>query len=246
MIKTIRYLLYLFSNSQRVRELKLPAFEVVVRLIARDEAYIYFLRDKKVFRTQDCFITRYFDPSKILVLYEPHLSDTPPPLPIDFAGKVLLTVSLLEKRYKQFLKSGEMVYMPVYSLDELLSVGAFLRGNISPDDQAQAQLQADVILARFNNFGGIFRHVIRWDSSVTSDDTLAQAKQEFSKLALLKASLVRNPDDNYLASVSHLYLHFVPQYDLKAFDFAVSKNPPLINDDAFRQQFNSFLLSFIC
>ena len=87
--------------------------------------------------------------------------------------------------------------MPVYTLDELLSVGAFLRRKIPPDDEAQAQLQADVILARFNNFGGIFRHVIRWDSSVTSDDTLAQAKQEFSKLALLKASV------NYLQRTSH-------------------------------------------
>lgn len=240
MINTIRYLLYLFSNPQRVRELKLPAFEVVIRLIARDNACIYFLREQKVFTTDYSFITKYFDPSKILVLYEPNISDVDPPLPPAFAGKVLLTVSPLEKRYKEFLKTGEMVYMPVYTLDELLSIGAFLRRKISPDDEAQAQLQADVILARYNVFGGIFRHVIRWDGSVTSDDKLAQAKLGFSKLALLKASLVRKPDDNYLASVSHLYLHFFPHYDLQRFDQVVRNNPPETNCDAFQQQFISF------
>ena len=64
------------------------------------------------------------------------------------------------RRYHEFnKKGGEMYYMPVWELDELLSVGGHIQSHIT-DEELKQELTPEKIKARYHQFGGIFRYVI--------------------------------------------------------------------------------------
>ena len=90
-----------------------------------------------------------------LYLFEPGESDRGP----YFCGleiPTICSVSPDKKRYKEFLKDGaEMLYMPTWTLEELQAVGKFMASR----GQTNMLLDQDDISARFEAFGGIFRHV---------------------------------------------------------------------------------------
>ena len=96
-----------------------------------------------------------FDPEKSLYLYEPGESRKGP----YFSGleiPTMCSVSPDKERYKEFEKNRAVkLYVPPWTLPELLAVGEFVLRR-SPN---QMPLTAKEISERFHKFGGIFRHV---------------------------------------------------------------------------------------
>ena len=97
-----------------------------------------------------------FDPKVTLYYYEPGFTTEPPSMS---SLPMLMTVPPNKKRYHQVKKLGsvEMMYMPTYALDELLSVGdhLHLREKIPKGQFTQSDIEA-----RYHEFGGIIRYIL--------------------------------------------------------------------------------------
>ena len=105
-------------------------------------------------------ILECFDPETSLYLYEPGSSKKEPYQ----GGLSILTFSTVSpdtSRFKEFCKTGGIpYYMPVWSLQDLLSAGLYLRdsGRV-PEDMIEFYSEQN-IQERYEEFGGIFRHVL--------------------------------------------------------------------------------------
>ena len=105
-------------------------------------------------------LLRCFDPETSLYLMEPEVSMAEP-----FIGGLfiptLATVSPNPARYKEFCKNGGIaMYMPVFTLPELLAIGKYLLENEHVPELLQPEYSSEQITKRFHQFGGIFRHVL--------------------------------------------------------------------------------------
>jgi hypothetical protein len=101
-----------------------------------------------------------FDPKTTLYLMEPEISITEPHIE-SMSVPTLITASPLLARYKEFCKNGgDKLFMPVFTLPELLAIGQFLvsTGRV-PEDLLKEYTPA-AISERFAIFGGILRHVL--------------------------------------------------------------------------------------
>ena len=97
------------------------------------------------------------NPNVALYLVEPLASREEPHLT---GIKTVITCSPDRRQYKEFNKrGGTLFYMPVWELDELISVGAHIQARTT-DDWLKEELNPEKIEARYYQFGGIFRSVI--------------------------------------------------------------------------------------
>ena len=131
--------------------------EVVIRQVGQSVMQLWDIKKGQVMACVDStyLFLSCFDPKKSFYLYEPGKSKTGP----HFEGleiPTMCSVSPDERRYHEFQKDGaEMLYMPTWTLPELQAVRKFVFDR-SPE---QMPLNEKDISKRFDEFGGIFRHV---------------------------------------------------------------------------------------
>ena len=102
---------------------------------------------------------KLFNPSKVQYLYEPgRLVREPHETEVPTFG----SFSPKEARYKEFVKNSraKMLFMPLYTLSELLAIGKYIR-NIS--SSYSDLFSEDRIIERYEKYGGIIRHVLPED-----------------------------------------------------------------------------------
>ena len=150
--------------------------------------------------------------------------------PVGSTLKTILTASPDQRRYKEFKKSGALkVFMPTWTLNELLTVGADVREKSV--DRALKELNTpEKIEDRFKRFGGIFRYVIADYAHTVSDAESAQLvamdSVRSSLLYVARDNLERR--DEAKDNVSH----FMLQYDVFYGD----------NTPEGKKQFESFMM----
>jgi hypothetical protein len=134
--------------------------KVVVRQEGQNLAF-YFPQTCQVFNTtsvsKEIRVLDMINPDVALYLVEPLASREEPHLT---DVKTVITCSPDRRLYKEFNKrGGTLFYMPVWELDELISVGAHIQA-CTTDDWLKEELNPEKIEARYYQFGGIFRWVI--------------------------------------------------------------------------------------
>ena len=148
-----------------------------------------------------------FDPETSLYLMEPGKAVVEP----HFEGlriPTLATVSPNPARYKEFCKNGgAALYMPVFTLPELLAIGKYLLENKHVPELLQPEYSSELITKRFHQFGGIFRHVL--PVSLAYLDMCRSSQSEAIRSCNAHALLVSGNVER--ADVSH----FIMQYDVE-------------------------------
>jgi len=138
--------------------------KVVIRQV-QDAFYVHFIETRQVqtFSPGNINIFSCFDPDSSLYLYEPQaLLKEPYYHELDLP--ILATVSPDDRRYKEFCKnSATKFYLPTWNLDDLLSIGKFMRENKKPSQDDQELYTDKQITGRYQEFGGILRHVFPLD-----------------------------------------------------------------------------------
>jgi hypothetical protein len=183
------------------------------KIIIRQEGKafsIYVLQDKVTFELNnfDLRNLRCFDPKETLYLYEPHNLFAEPLY--DHSIPTLSTNSPDPRRYKEFVKNGAIkLYMPCLKLEELKTIGKFLCERPDFPSSMKDLYSESKIIERFEEYGGIFRHVLP-----TSEEYLDNLKNEKNKVIdnltneamtkLLNNVDIEDPD------ISHL----IAQYDV--------------------------------
>jgi hypothetical protein len=122
---------------------------------------IYVLQEKFSFELENFDLHNLFcfDPEETLYLYEPDdlLAE---PL-YDHSIPTLSTNSPDPRRYKEFVKNGAIkLYMPCLKLEELKTIGKFLRELSDCPTPMKDLYSESKIIERFEEYGGIFRHVL--------------------------------------------------------------------------------------
>ena len=106
-------------------------FEVIIRQLGERTLTFYFPQHCKAFQISKLhgqFFLDMIKPDTALYLVEP-LTSLKEPEPTGM--KTIITCPPDRRRYHKFLKRGAVkYYMPVWSCDELLSVGAHVRAHI--------------------------------------------------------------------------------------------------------------------
>ena len=139
-----------------------------------------------------------FDPRKTFYLYEPGTCFDEPHIE-GLEIPTLCSASPDIRRYKEFCKSGAVkLYMRTWTLPELQAVRKFVFDR-SPK---QMPLSENDISERFEDFGGIFRHVF------PPNATAIKVDQRRAIQALDPKEFLMNDLDRGLNGVSH----FVAQY----------------------------------
>jgi hypothetical protein len=134
------------------------------KIIIRQEGKsfsINVLQEKVSFKLKNLDLDdlSFFDPEETLYLYEPDDLLAEPlykhPIP------TLSTNSPDPRRYKEFVKNGATkLYMPCLKLEELKTIGKFLREQSDFPSSMKDIYSESKIIERFEEYGGIFRHVL--------------------------------------------------------------------------------------
>ena len=151
-----------------------------------------------------------FDPARTVYLYEP--ASTKGSYPSLVPCRSLATVSPLAERIQEFTKNGGRRYMPVWTLPELLSVGAYLRNSVCNQQNkfVQEEYTSEKIKRRFDQYGGIFRHVLPQTRDQLKNSAVAQAKA----LQDLDLRLLSDPGVTIDKDGSKTISHFILQYNV--------------------------------
>lgn len=180
---------------------------IVVRQIGENSMTVYDLTENTAdkIKSIDNTLLECFDPKSTLYLHEPRTSLAE----LLFYGHnipLLSTVSPDISRYKELVKNGaDQVYMPVYKLSELLTIGRFLVDQ-GVEAKGVSYAAAD-IKERFARYGGIFRHVLPIEFSAVRSAEREQKKalQAADAGVLLASSDLEQP------GVSHFLLQYKVQ-----------------------------------
>jgi hypothetical protein len=122
----------------------------------------YFLDDGSVEEvSENIRLLKFFNPETSLYLFEPGTQKDKEPYFEELDIATLATVSPDRRRYKEFCKNrGIKMYMPVWTKDDLITAGQYLLKNKDVPNQLEEYYSSDSIAARFNEYNGIFRHVL--------------------------------------------------------------------------------------
>lgn len=147
---------------------------------------VFLIKECKAFTADPRSTARFlsaFKPEKCLYLFEPRKDKvTEPDQIIDM--RTIATVSPLYERVKEFCKNGGIkFYMPLWELEELQAVGAF----IAAREPHLAEIYTnDAITARFNSYGGIIRYVLpRSQTEIKATEYNQQQALSVADLSLL-------------------------------------------------------------
>ena len=153
--------------------------KVVIRQVGNSTVTVYDTSsgealDLDMLRGSTYKVLSAFDGPDSLYLFEPGGTVAEP----FFEGLViptLITVSPNILRYKEFKKNGgKIVYMPVYDLDELLGIGAYLRDNGLVPPGMEAEYTDKEITGRYARYGGAIRLVLPMTAIDIEDNCLEQ------------------------------------------------------------------------
>jgi hypothetical protein len=146
-----------------------------------DSILIHFLEEKVThsipnFNTS---IFELFDPKTCIYFFEPGSTKDVEPCYTNNRLPIFATVSPLISRYKEFIKNGAMkLFMPCLELDELLTIGEYLLNNDKIPVKMHDLYSQEKIKERFNEYGGIYRHVLPLHKSYLQEI----AKQKISSI----------------------------------------------------------------
>ena len=136
--------------------------KIVIRQEGTKQMTIFDIANRKAERVDGCpgTLLDCFDPETSLYLMEPGITVAEPFIE-GLLIPTLATVSPNPARYKEFCKNGGIaMYMPVFTLPELLAIGKYLLENEHVPELLQPEYSSEQITKRFHQFGGIFRHVL--------------------------------------------------------------------------------------
>ena len=157
----------------------------------------------ELYRGIDITLVSCFDPKTTLYLMEP-VRALEEPLACNLP--TLATVSPNIRRYKEFCKNGAiMYYMPLFTLKELLSIGEYMvanDGRLSKNTELLAEFNQENIHKRYEEFGGIFRHVLPASLDYLDDVRLEKARA----ILAADASVLLNSSDIEPINVSHFLM----------------------------------------
>ena len=122
--------------------------------------------------------------------------------------QTILTCSPDRRHYKEFVKlAATKLYMPVWNLEEVLSVGAHIHCHTSDKFQQDA-LKPDKIEERFYRFRGILRYVIPTKATVVKE----------AENSMEEALVGAKPVDTFIRGTNierkDNISHFLLQYDV--------------------------------
>ena len=136
--------------------------KIVIRQEGTSAMTIFDIANRQAERVNGCpgTLLDCFDPETSLYLMEPGKTMEEPFIE-SLRIPTLATVSPNPARYKEFCKNGGVaMYMPVFTLLELLAIGKYLLENEHVPELLQPEYSSEQITKRFHQFGGIFRHVL--------------------------------------------------------------------------------------
>jgi hypothetical protein len=180
---------------------------VVIRQVEEKTFTVYFLKEGVAHYIPDgnVGILKCFDPETSLYLYEPGTVKKEPHMQ-DLRIPTFATVSPDTRRYKEFLKNGGIpYYMPVWSLKDLLAAGKYLVDNGRVPYNIKDLYKEESIRQRYEEFGGIFRHVLPINKAALND-VISRKNHAINDAVVGQRILSVGDIENDL--VSHLILHY--------------------------------------
>jgi hypothetical protein len=231
------WLLYEFVNRQRPwRGRRTP--RVVIRhegSVQLDSAVFYFLEEGIAVRgiVSDT-VLRCFNPHSTFYMFEPRQARHEPLSRLTHGIDTIITCSPAEDRYNEFRKTAIMLYMPHYTLEELILIGNFslAHGQLTAGFDKDL-LSPDAVERRFYMYGGVIQKVL-----CLSVATLVQAEEDLSEAiddAAKKSyggELFRESD---LTQRSSCIVKWTPlQKSVNVFDFRV-KEVSYVNDYVYQR-----------
>ena len=136
--------------------------EVVIRQIGTIEMQVFFLKAKvaHVVPIVSSGVLDCFDPETTLYFFEPGGSRVEPMWDCSRMS-IFTTCAPDEVRYKQFFKNGgEKLYMPLFTLSELQTIGKHMREQPDFPSELKNLYSDEGISTSYNEYGGIIRHVL--------------------------------------------------------------------------------------
>lgn len=171
--------------------------EVVVRQIGANRTELYFVPERKfaVMRDSPNLLLGAFEPQRTIFLFEPGKDICEPEWYPEIPTSAYVSPNI--SRYKEFVKRGaEMLYNPVWDLDEILSVARVMRSEPSFPDEMRGLYEDTEVEKRFNEFGGILRYCLPQRPSVLMDARERQknALREAGKSNLIRFETIEHPE----------------------------------------------------
>ena len=197
---SIRFIIYSLVNAfedarngkESVSDIK--KVKVIIREAAGCHFRVYLLENGSVYGCKpDPQLLRRFDPEFTLYLHEPEQFKGP-----FYGGLNLKTITTCppdSSLYHSFLKNGGgKMYVPEWSLSELLSVGKYAtaHGLVKTDEHLRALYQPSIeaaIYNRYYQYGGIFRHVFP-DSEDSKNHSWAGLQHEIRAIHELNTDAI--------------------------------------------------------
>ena len=170
------YLLARYLNPSLFKDVPLPrhlikfgseaAPKVVIRHTPLVRMEVWFLEQQVVhiigsrMMCEDLFDC--FDPATTVYFFEPGKSKNIEPFASEnrLSMSTLATVSPDRGRYNEFVKVASEIFMPVFTQEELLTIGRDMRTRPGFDSTLENLYSDDEIRGRFATFSGIIRHVL--------------------------------------------------------------------------------------
>ena len=200
--------------------------EVVIRQVGQSHMQIFSLKARvahtvgnasSFFSVLDCF-----DPATTVYFFEPENTKVEP-MWGSTTMSMLATCSPELSRYKEFCKNGATkLYMPLYTEDELLTIGRHMRQQ--PDFPADLMelYSDDNIHHRYAEYGGIIRHVLPHDRDYVQQ-LISDKKEAIDTTDWRKCFANPNIENSH---ISHLVIQYkvdVSSFSQVTFAF-VNKN----------------------
>lgn len=193
--------------------------EVVIRQVGTEEMQVFFVKARKVhvFDAVLKGLFRCFNPKTTLYFFEP--ADTKvEPLWKYAKMNILATCSPDIIRYKEFCKGrAEKLYMPLFTLEELLTIGAHMCKQPGFPKELLSKYSDDSIRKSYAEYGGVIRHVLP-RSSTYADDIAFQKRKIITNIEwkhYLANPIIEGPN------CSHFVVKYIvdpPAFEKVSFD----------------------------
>lgn len=187
------YLLARYLNPSLFKDNKVPqpeqimfgpkldeAPKVVIRHLPSQHMEVWFLEQQVVHVIKNVYadigLLMCFDPETTMYFFEPGKTTNIEPFVNENMLDIptLATVSPDTSRYKETSKISDILYMPVFTENELLAIGRDMRTRPVFDGRLKDLYFDDNIRSRFATFNGIIRHVLPISSSELKESLVNQ------------------------------------------------------------------------
>jgi hypothetical protein len=213
--------------------------QVVIRQCG-SKCLFYSMKDRKVFRGPlDIDVVESFNTENSVYLYEP-ASLIAEPLVIRNM-KTVITVSPNIARYKEFAKRiGErFLYMPTFSLVELLAIGAFMREELKKSGTLNAATELyspEAIKQRYYEYGGIIRRVLPSDDKEAVAISRAQNSAYMNVDILLAQREINNAQE--ISGIGSYFVQWSARRSLKSVTGGGERISEFVTEDESSEDFD--------